>query len=627
MTRLSIPRALGPVLLLCAVWAAGDIARGSPGQPLRAAAACLSAGNFCRAAELFARAENADRMNAVAYAGQGTAELLGGRVQAARAAFNSAAILEPRLAAAHLGLGACACLEGDFAGARLAFQTACACPGRRPAQALAGLGYASCALGLYDSAAQYATSALQIEPGHSLALYVLAAADLARGDGKRAASLVGTISPPLPAGPAVVLPSCLYGPGMAFAQAHLTSHRLPPPPAAMVVPAAAAEAEQSPEFRITSPRPGEALTKATVVEVSAAEGLGVEYVTVLINDAFAGISTVRPYRVSVDPRLFSAGPGRVQAEGCGAGGRVLRRASIPVLLQPANRTLAPEETAGREAVAELLESLVLPPLPAVASRQLAGNGLLQEGQLNAAAVAFESAYALDAELPGLREDLLEAYRSLGLRSVASAPEIHTIRQPRKSVALTFDDGPHPLITPWILDELDKEGVKATFFLVGKQATLYPELVGEIRRRGHQIGCHSYAHYSLRNFSAQECEQDLVKCRLALREACGETVTLFRPPGGYCDATVRAAAGALGFTTVFWSCNITSYPGREGRHIAAELARQSADGGIILLHNGEDETLDTLPYLIPELRRRGVTFVTLSPELAASNGHESGGRDR
>jgi peptidoglycan/xylan/chitin deacetylase (PgdA/CDA1 family) len=483
-------------------------------------------------------------------------------------------------------------------------------------------------MGLYDSAAQYASSALELEPQHSLALYVRAAADLARGDGKRAAALVGLPPIPQPFGPTVLLPSCLYAPRMAYAQTHPASRAFSVPPAApTVTPSSALRVEESPGFRILSPRPGDALTEATTVEVAVAAELGVEYVTVLVDDVFAGVSSVRPYRVTVDPRLFSAGPARLQAEGCGAGGQVLRRASIPVLLQPANRTLAPEEAAGREAVAALLESVVLPPLPAVAGLQLAGNGLLQQGQLTAAAAAFESAYALDAELPGLRDDLLAAYRSLGLPCLASAPEVHTLRQPPKSVALTFDDGPHPLITPWILDQLDKEDVKATFFLVGKQATLYPELVREIRRRGHTIGCHSYAHYSMRNFSPRECEQDLVKCRLALREACGETVTLFRPPGGYCDATVRAAAGVLGFTTVFWSCNITSYPGHDGRNIARELARQSAEGGIILLHNGEDETLDTLPYLIPELRRKGVSFVTISPGLAQTNGSPPGGKER
>ena len=72
------------------------------------------------------------------------------------------------------------------------------------------------------------------------------------------------------------------------------------------------------------------------------------------------------------------------------------------------------------------------------------------------------------------------------------------------------------------------------------------------------------------------------------------------------------AGALGFASVFWTSNITSFPGRDGKRIATELARQCANGGIVLLHNGEDETLDALPYLIPALRGHGVSFVTITP---------------
>ena len=242
------------------------------------------------------------------------------------------------------------------------------------------------------------------------------------------------------------------------------------------------------------------------------------------------------------------------------------------------------------------------------------------------ASAIENA-RLYADARHQADDLALAYIDMGLNVSSTPREVRSMPDPR-AVALTFDDGPHPLITPWILDQLDKEHVKATFFLVGKQATLYPELVREICRRGHQIGSHSYAHYSLRFLSEVECEQDLVKSRLALREACGQTVELFRPPGGFYDGTVRRALGVTGFTGVFWTCNITSYPGVDGQRIAADLGRRCATGGIVLLHNGEDETLDTLPYLIPELKKRGLRFVTIKPdgrEVARATGADERGR--
>jgi peptidoglycan/xylan/chitin deacetylase (PgdA/CDA1 family) len=382
---------------------------------------------------------------------------------------------------------------------------------------------------------------------------------------------------------------------------------------------AATALEPGPEtgvFAVTTPRAGQVLRGSVTVAVKAPADTPLDYVIVLVNDAFAGLTSVRPYSVAVDTRLFAAGPAEIRADGYDAAGRVAWTAHVGVRIAGGNRTLAPAERQARQMVGDLLEEMVLPPVSEPLVRQLAGHGLLTQGRTEAAVQAFESAYAMDAGVPGLRADLVLAYQRMGLTSGPQAPEVRSAVRGRE-VALTFDDGPHPLITPWILDQLDKEHVKATFFLVGKQVTLYPDLAREILRRGHVIGSHSYSHYSLRHLTERECEQDLVKSRLALREACGETVTLFRPPGGYYDEAVRQAAGTLGFTAVFWTANITSFPGVDGARIAAELARRCADGGIILLHNGEDETLDALPRLIPELRRRGVRFVTLSARDAGT----------
>mgnify|MGYP001302369871 CR=1 FL=1 len=183
--------------------------------------------------------------------------------------------------------------------------------------------------------------------------------------------------------------------------------------------------------------------------------------------------------------------------------------------------------------------------------------------------------------------------------------------PDKLLALTFDDGPHPEMTPFILDLLDRYGMKATFFLVGKQAAMYPELVRMIAQRGHQLGSHSQTHTDLRRLDQRGVEQELVKSRAVIRQACGQTVTLFRPPGGNYDDEVRAAVAATGYTTVFWTENIGNYSGDDGQAIARAMCHKLSNGGIVLLHNGYDETQIVLPHLLPLLSATGLRVATVT----------------
>ena len=222
-------------------------------------------------------------------------------------------------------------------------------------------------------------------------------------------------------------------------------------------------------------------------------------------------------------------------------------------------------------------------------------------------------------MPGIRADLLLGYQRVGLATLTEPREIHLTREAR-SVALTFDDGPHPVMTPWILELLDRYHVKATFFVVGKQAAMYPDLVREIASHGHELGSHSHTHRDLSKLDPPEIEQELVKSRAAIRQACGKVVTLFRPPGGNYDEKVRQAAAACGFTAVFWTENIGNYPGKSGNEIADAMTRKLYRGGIVLLHNGYDETQEALPALLPRLRRLRLRMDTISAlAVTAGNG--------
>ncbi|MFO0675173.1 MAG: polysaccharide deacetylase family protein [Polyangiaceae bacterium] len=173
----------------------------------------------------------------------------------------------------------------------------------------------------------------------------------------------------------------------------------------------------------------------------------------------------------------------------------------------------------------------------------------------------------------------------------------------RGVALTFDDGPHPTWTPRILDELDRHRASATFFVVGKKAEVHPELVREIRRRGHTIGIHGHAHdrfFALR--SAARIRADLVLAKALLEGILGEEVRWFRPPIGHTNPTIGRVADELDLVTVGWSAR-----GFDGLRpadvdgVAARIQRDLRDGAIVLLHDSR-ETGDEAPASIEVLPR-------------------------
>ena len=365
-----------------------------------------------------------------------------------------------------------------------------------------------------------------------------------------------------------------------------------------------------PRFYVSYPRQGSVVQGTIEAAIEDDGSLPVRHIAVLLDDCFIVMSNVQPFRVLVNTTRVKDGLRELRVEGYSTEGEIVARATVMLQVSNGSRTLAPSEQAARRLVGgELLNLSTLWVEPLV-NQQLLGHALLESDRKYQAIATWEYVFANDPDLPGARGDLLTGYRALGLRVSGGGREIHFLRQPG-AVALTFDDGPHPDMTPFILNLLDRYGMKATFFLVGKQAAMYPELVRQIAERGHEIGSHSHTHIDLCGLDQRSVEQELVKSRAAIRQACGQTVTLFRPPGGNYDDDVRAAAAACGYTTVFWTENIGNYPGAAGQAIAEAMAKKLAGGGIVLLHNGYDETQVTLPHLLPLLASRGVRSGTIT----------------
>lgn len=193
----------------------------------------------------------------------------------------------------------------------------------------------------------------------------------------------------------------------------------------------------------------------------------------------------------------------------------------------------------------------------------------------------------------------------------------------RRVLLTFDDGPHPQVTPAVLDRLDAYGAKAVFFVVGRRIKHAPDLVREIHRRGHVIGNHSYLH-RLSDVLPSRPRPRLVtyyadarRCQAAVAQQTQMAPTLFRPPGGRVTWTTLAVPRVLGMRCVKWSQDVEDWrfsSSSDGRAGALELLRTIAAGDIVLLHDNNPIVLDLLDLLLPGLCERqydlsqGVNFV-------------------
>lgn len=186
------------------------------------------------------------------------------------------------------------------------------------------------------------------------------------------------------------------------------------------------------------------------------------------------------------------------------------------------------------------------------------------------------------------------------------------------VALTFDDGPNSVATPRILDTLEREGIRATFFLLGRHVDRWPDVARRVAEAGHQVGNHGYHHRKLHFRPPAYTWVDLGMGTQTIREATGVDATWFRAPHGFRSPWVSAVARELGQRTAGWTLGVwdSDRPGAEA--IARRAVEGCRPGTILLLHDGDGydpdgdrtQTAEALPRIISGLKARGFRFVTL-----------------
>jgi polysaccharide deacetylase family sporulation protein PdaB len=188
------------------------------------------------------------------------------------------------------------------------------------------------------------------------------------------------------------------------------------------------------------------------------------------------------------------------------------------------------------------------------------------------------------------------------------------------IALTFDDAPDLVYTPQVLDILKQYNVKATFFVIGKIAEKYPEVIKRIVQEGHLIGNHSYSHANLTKLSPEEVEKDLNLAEQVIYNLTSFRTALFRSPyGALSDQTIKVLDQKK-YKIIAWSVDSLDWKGLNAEQVEANIFSNVTKGSIILQHSaggpGEDlsGTVKALPKIIEELRRQGYQFVTVDKLL-------------
>jgi len=206
----------------------------------------------------------------------------------------------------------------------------------------------------------------------------------------------------------------------------------------------------------------------------------------------------------------------------------------------------------------------------------------------------------------------------------------------RQLALTFDDGPNPAITPRLLDLLDRHDAKATFFVVGRFVQACSALTKEVSSRGHLLGNHTQTHPNLFWLAPRDVRNELQQCQVALQDATGSPAKYFRPPYGLRNPWVVSTARKLGMQTVMW----TLLPGdwqekpvgrltNRMKPIAVNAANapRRSSGDVLCLHDGghrqlnsdRTRTLAALEYWLPRWRDLGLKFVTIGEAVGTPAG--------
>lgn len=186
----------------------------------------------------------------------------------------------------------------------------------------------------------------------------------------------------------------------------------------------------------------------------------------------------------------------------------------------------------------------------------------------------------------------------------SSPEDYS---DQKLVALTFDDGPHPVYTERLLDGLKERNVKATFFLIGKSADKYPDLVKRMAEEGHLIGNHTMDHVQLNHQTYEKALEQIRKSNQVISQITGQTPRYIRPPFGEWSKELEEE---VDMTAVLWDVDPVDWKVKNTETVVKRILKNAGEGDIILLHDVYGTSVDAALEIVDQMRAEGYEFVTV-----------------
>lgn len=204
---------------------------------------------------------------------------------------------------------------------------------------------------------------------------------------------------------------------------------------------------------------------------------------------------------------------------------------------------------------------------------------------------------------------------LGLIGAVSQKRSVTVsdcgRQEIKKVALTFDDGPHEVYTPMLLDGLASRGVRASFFVLGEKAEKNPELIERMDREGHLIGNHTYSHLQYNAARELIYGEELLRTNEIVKGITGKEVCFVRPPYGSWNKKYEKK---LNMIPVLWSLDPLDWATSDSAKIVNTVVSKVKENDIILLHDCYASTVTAAFEVIDQLIAQGYEFVTVDELL-------------
>ena len=178
---------------------------------------------------------------------------------------------------------------------------------------------------------------------------------------------------------------------------------------------------------------------------------------------------------------------------------------------------------------------------------------------------------------------------------------------KPKIALTFDDGPHPVYTPMLLEGLQERRVNATFFLIGKNIEGNEEIVKQMAEQGNLIGNHTYNHVKVSELSAKEACEEMMMTSELVEQITGEATCYIRPPFGVWDDSLDCEIDMI---SVKWTIDPLDWTTKNVSEVVEKVVTHAEENDIILLHDCYESSVQAALQIVDRLQAEGFEFVTV-----------------